>query len=134
MVVTSAENALYVVKRMLYREYKILITKERWVDMNRKAIIQDKNGNKFFVLFKREFFITYGKITGEEGVGESINVMDFENAVYEENIEQFIYVYPCNRVYKIRAIDIRKHCHRYKNESDGREQYLFSAQRLQKIA
>jgi hypothetical protein len=133
-MVTTAENALHQVKRKLYDDFKIIIKKEHWVDHDRKAVIETTQGCRFFVLFKREHFHSYGRISGEGGDGESINVQDFEYAVYELDIEEFLYIYPDNSIYKIRAVEIRKAAVFYNNEKDGREQYLFSIKKLQRIA
>jgi hypothetical protein len=132
-MVSNAQNALHEVKKKLYDSFKIRIVKEWWIDQNRKVIIQEEKGQKFFVLFKREFFHSYKKITGEEGEGETINVADFEYAVYEQDIKDFFYVYQNNAIYKIRHLEINKHKRYYLNESDGREQYLFNNNLLQRI-
>lgn len=143
-MVSNANNALYQVKKMLYHHHHILITKEWWVDNHRKVIIQgehkdrDKDGKKrivkYFVLFKREFFLSYGAITGKGGAGESINISDFEYAVYDMEINEFLYIYPCNRIYKIRGIDIKKNATTWLNDADHREQFLFPISALQRLA
>lgn len=134
-MVNNAENALKEVKRKLYNHWRILIVKEWWIDHGRKAIIQTEKGDRFFVLFKREFFHTYGRMKGTtDEDGESLNVEDFEFAVYDRDIEQFLYIYPCNTIYKARARDIKKNSMTHNNESDGRPQYLFPLTVLQKIA
>lgn len=132
-MVSNAQNALYEVKKKLFDCFKITIKKEWWIDYNRKAIIQTTTNTKFFVLFKRDFFHTYGRLKGTSEEGESINIQDYEYAVYELEITEFLYIYQNNSIYKIRAKEIEKNKIEYINETDHKEQYLFSANLLQKI-
>ena len=133
-MVSNAENALHEVKKKLYNHYKIYIKKEWWVDHQRKVIIQAENKTRFYVLFKRDFFNSYGKITGNEGIGESINIDDFDYAVYEQDVERFLYIYPNNHVYTITPRELRRNAFCYHNEADGKEQYLFSIKKLDRLA
>lgn len=132
-MVSNAKNALYEVKKKLYHNYSLLFTREWWVDHGRKAVIQEQRGGRYYVLFKRLPYLSYEKLTGESGNGETINVEDFEYAVYELDITEFVFVYQNNTIYKIRARELRTNCRRITNEADNKDQYLFSQRLLQKL-
>lgn len=132
---SNAQNALYHVKKKLYQFHSVLILKEKWVDGRKKAIIKGRKGVAYYVLFKRAFFKSYAKITGDPkgGVGETINISDWKTAVEEHGITELLYVYQNGSIYKADPFLIKQYATTHTNEADGKKQYLFPVRLLRRL-
>lgn len=127
------KTALREVKVRLHQHLKIKIRREHWLENRKKVILEPDHGVSFLVHFKRDFFRSYGAITGEGGLGESVNVAHFEKAVYDLGVGMIIYIYPKGRIYFVETHKIKPNSLRWKNKATGDEQYLFSIDLLKPL-
>jgi len=68
---------------------------------NGRHCMIEANKQKFYVMFKREFFKSFGEIfENEKGIGESINVSALSNAI-SLGANYILIVYPSGYVYKV---------------------------------
>lgn len=56
--------------------------------------------HRYYVLFKRELFLSFGKIFGTEGAGESLN-FELLQTMEHRGIEKLLFVYESGNVYEI---------------------------------
>ncbi len=70
----------------------------RLFNENRHMMLTTYKGLKYWMLFKRDFFNSFGKIFGLKGVGESINKEWVQTAI-DEGIDAFMFVYEKGYVY-----------------------------------
>lgn len=75
------------------------------VNENKHTIISSNLGD-FFVLFKRDFFLSFGKIFSNRSVGESINSEALMFA--DKNKSILLFVYPDGKVYSISSSLFKK--------------------------
>lgn len=68
------------------------------VNQNRHYILKTKKGMRYYLLFKRKFFMSFGKIFSFKGCGDSVNdeYMDFAKRM---EADTFVFVYPEGNVY-----------------------------------
>lgn len=84
--------------------------------------------NKYWVLFKREFFHSFGKIFNLLGEGETINRDIFELA-QNNNVDRFLFVYEDASVFSItpeRVIDYLQEHQTKRTTESGEVTYSFS--------
>lgn len=108
----------------------------RSANNNRHSIIETADGKIFWVLFKRGFFMSFGKIFNKEGPGESINQDVFEDAMLY-NTTQFLFVYEDGKVYSISPKDAKEYCdkeHTTRQTNDGEWTYSFPIKMLERWA
>jgi len=89
---------------------------------NRYKIIKAEQGN-YLILFKREFFLSFGKIFksfGESGAGETINKEDLKYAI-SNGVRNIIITYPSGNIYSISVEDFLMHSHERVNEFENKE-------------
>ena len=89
----------------------------------------------YWVLFKREFFMSFGKIFNLEGAGESVNRDIFELA-QSQNVARFIFVYPDGKVYSISPQTIVEYMQNYgtkRTTESGEFTYSFSVGLLERM-
>lgn len=67
------------------------------LNYNRHYLLTTKKGMRYYMLFKREFFMSFGKIFGFKGIGESVNKEYMEIA--RRLADTFVFVYPDGKVY-----------------------------------
>lgn len=70
----------------------------------RHCIIETDN-EKYYVLFKREFFKSFGVIfDNEKGIGESINEIALSNAI-NMGVKDILIVYPTGYIYRVNPLE-----------------------------
>ena len=74
----------------------------------RHFFIMTGNGLTYWLLYKREFFKSFGKIFGYKGPGESINKEWVERAIGDYEVTAFIFVYPKGYVYIIPPEELKR--------------------------
>jgi len=69
---------------------------EKYRKFTHCVIVVEKKGVKsaLYMLFKRKFFLTYGKRFDDSGFGESINVDCFKQLEKSKTLEKILFVYP----------------------------------------
>lgn len=71
------------------------------VNNARHYILRTKKGMGYQLIFKRDFFNSFGKIFDNfEGAGESVNKKVVKEAL-EKDIHNFLFVYPEGKIYAI---------------------------------
>ena len=77
------------------------ISKLSYVNNNRHAVIKTHSRNSFYILFKRDFFHSFGSIFGNvSGIGESINESCLRRII-ESEIKNILIVYANGYIYRI---------------------------------
>jgi len=120
-----------VVKLILSKGIKILECEP--INQGRYYLVKTEEGSNYLVCFKREFFLSFGKIfqrEGESGVGESINVEDLKIAIGRYNVNKLMFVYSSGGIYSISVCNLLLYGHKRVNEFEGKETYSFSIQHL----
>ena len=113
-----------VIKGMMKRGYQILDVLP--INEGRYVIVKALPEN-VMILFKRDFFNSFGKMfesEGERGVGESVNREDIKLAVRKGVVRLFT-IYSNGVVYTIEVNDFLSHAHPWKNK-EGKEVYSAS--------
>lgn len=90
---------------------------------------------KIMVVFKRDFFNSFGKIfasEGESGIGETINNEDLKSALREE-IEWIYFIYGNAHIYRIKLIDFISNSHKRINDFEGKETRSINVKHLERI-
>lgn len=104
-MVSTQREAELVVTNILQRDRKAKILSITKTNDFKHSIISTDIGN-FYVLFKRDFFNSFGKIFNESGVGESINDDALRRA--EETKANLLFVYTDGKIYTISSMLFRK--------------------------
>jgi hypothetical protein len=104
MVSTQLE-AEELVKKELEEILKAFISRVIRLNESRHSVILTDIGN-FYILFKREFFMSFGMIFNESGAGESCNEDFLDKAIeYKANL---LFVYPDGKIYTISSMLFKK--------------------------
>lgn len=74
---------------------------------NRHRFILMDNDMTYWLMYKRQLFLSFGKIFGFTGAGESINKYWIERAL-EQDITAFIFVYGSGNVYIVPPLELKK--------------------------
>ena len=104
-MVSNQPEAERVVTKILVDTRKAQILNITRLNNLRHSIISTDIGN-FYVLYKSDFFNSFGVIFGDKGVGESCNEDSLRYA--EENKANLLFVYPDGKIYTISAMLFRK--------------------------
>jgi len=90
---------------------------------------------KIMIMFKRDFFNSFGKIfahLGESGVGETINLEDLKLAVQHE-VKNIYFIYKNAHIYKISIEDFMINSHKRKVDFEDKEVRSVSIKYLKRI-
>lgn len=105
------------------------------IDINEgRYKILKTNKETFLIVFKRDFFRSFGTIfknEGESGVGESLNLKDLKTAVTRK-VRSIIFIYPNFHIYKISVEEFLKYGHRRKNK-EGKESISINVKYLNRM-
>jgi len=99
MLVKNIEEAAIRVKDV-FRQRGVKIVLDEYVNKKRHYILTTDGGSAYYILYKRAFFFSFGKVFNKEGVGESINE-SFINLAITRNITSFLVVYENGHVYMV---------------------------------
>lgn len=72
------------------------------VNKSRHRLLITEKGLRYYVLYKREYFMSFGKIFSLKGIGESINMEYMEFIMYLKT-DAILFVHPDGRIYIIPA-------------------------------
>ena len=86
--------AIEVINRTLQEDNVVEVSP---LNYNRHYLLTTKKGMRYYMLFKREFFMSFGKIFGFKGIGESVNEEYMHTA--RRLADTFMFVYPDGKVY-----------------------------------
>lgn len=92
----------------------------------------DKN---IIVLYKRDFFNSFGKIfaaEGETGVGETINIEDLKSAIQKE-VKEIYFIYPNAHICKIGLDDFLAKSHKRITAGEGKATRSVSVKHLERV-
>lgn len=104
-MVSNQNEAVRVVTEVLLKNRKAKILNLTILNNSKHAIISTDVGN-FYVVFKRDFFNSFGQIFNDKGVGESINEESLEFA--DKQKANLLFVYPDGKIYTISAMLFKK--------------------------
>jgi len=109
MVVTNIRQAIPLAVECINKAHQNdSVSDIKPANQKRHYFIMTGNGLTYWLLYKREFFRSFGKIFGYKGCGESINKEWVECAIDNYEITAFIFVYPKGYVYIIPPLEIKK--------------------------
>lgn len=100
---------------------------------NRYKIIKTNQGN-YLILFKRNFFVSFGEIfkhLGESGVGDTINIEDVKFAL-TKGVRYIIFSYVSGSNYYISVEDFINYSHKRVNDFENKETMSISIKYLKK--
>ncbi len=84
--------------REFLKEHGVRVVNMKYLNMNRHCVLMTASTEKYYMLFKRKPFNTYGSHIGNEGIGESIN-MDALKIALENEMARIVIVYPDGKVF-----------------------------------
>ena len=121
MEIRNAEAGYLNVANLLERKnYGFIGTIE--INNGRYKILKT-NKEVFIVVFKKDFFRSFGTIfkdQGESGVGETLNVEDLKDAIGTANARSIIFIYPSGHIYKISVEEFLMYSHK-RTVKEGKE-------------
>lgn len=126
-------DATYMKVANLLQKKGYTIQGTREINNGRYIICETDKGN-FLIVYKREFFLTFGKQfknEGATGIGETINRDDLKTAV-SIGVDNLIFVYENGDVYFIRVTDFLSNCFKRTNK-EGKEALSVSIHELRKF-
>lgn len=104
--VNSLRQCLPVAIECIERNTQDKVKEVKLFNSDRHIFIVTARGLKYWLLFKREFFLSFGKIFNRKGSGESINEDWVVNAM-NKGIDSFIFVYQKGHVYIVPPKEFR---------------------------
>ena len=95
-MIANADYAIHIFNRTI--PIQQVITKNKYGH----HLIKAKDGKYYYLVFKREFFQSFGDLFGNnEGYGESLNV-EYIQVAKDNNVEYICFIYPDDKIYKIK--------------------------------
>jgi len=101
----SLFECIPLVKNLIEAKTQDKVVDIKFINKNRHLIITTEFGLRYWVLFKREFFMSFGKIFDFKGIGDSINA-EFLGIALNMKIDGFLFVYKNGYVYYISPREI----------------------------
>jgi len=98
--INSIQEAVPIVCELVRKKTQDQIFRVAPVNRMRHYVITTGRGLKYWMLFKREFFLSFGKIFGFNGCGDSVNAK-FVGQALNQKVDGFLFVYRNGYVYHI---------------------------------
>ena len=133
MQLKNFENAIYHFKqRCQVLGFDAPITQEFNVN-NRRYKILELDGYKYLVMFKRDFFMTYGQFFPNEKdkIGESVNRQDLKQAL-ANGVTKLLYLYENGSAYTADISHLLNHWHLRETLAEEKEVYSFGLSHLKR--
>jgi len=115
-------NATYLDVIKLLESRGTLIIESIPINHGRYFFIKTDEGN-YLVVFKRDFFNSFGRIfaqEGETGVGETLNLEDLKIAVLK-GAKGLFFTYPDGKIYSVSIEEFLQYSHKRTNDFEGKE-------------
>ena len=90
--INGIKEAIPLVRELISRKTQDKVVNVIPINKARHYIFVTENGLKYWMLFKREFFLSFGKIFGFKGCGDSVNA-EFVGKALNMKIDGFLFVY-----------------------------------------
>ncbi len=94
-----------IVKKLIERKTQDKVIDVRFINKRRHLLVTTERGLRYWVLFKREFFLSFGKIFNFKGAGDSVNA-EFVGKALNMKIDGFLFIYKNGYVYYISPREI----------------------------
>jgi len=120
--IDSLKEAVEIANNLIAKKTQERIEHEHYINKGRHCIIRTESFT-YWALFKREFFLSYGKIFNRKGCGDSINSKYLGMALNME-IDSFLYIYKNGYVYAISPKEIFN-SDRQRTTKSGERTYSF---------
>ena len=104
--ILTARRSIPAVIELIQEKTQDKITAIHPLQNDRHFLFITDKGMKFYMVFKREFFMSFGKIFNMKGIGESLNEEIVHYAV-EKGIHNFLFVYEDGKIYTIPAKEFK---------------------------
>lgn len=98
--ISSARRAINQTKELIESNTQDMVVQIYPVNSERQFVFITNNGLKYIQVYKRNFFMSFGRIFNKKGIGESINKEMIEFAE-KSGIHEFIFVYKDGRTYTV---------------------------------
>jgi hypothetical protein len=123
------KQRMYIAK-MSFRDLAIEANKQRYRYL-------EIDNYPYLVCFKKELFLSYGKIYNESGAGETINQLELRQAL-SNHIKGIIYLYPEGNSYLLRAGALLEMiamgtAHLRETGNEHKMEYCFSIRKLERF-
>lgn len=100
---------------------------------NKRYALMKVRGEKCLLIFKRDFFLTYGKYYPNESnkLGETVNADNLREAIgIKHQVRRLIYLYEDGRIYTAPIAYLLNHWHLRRTSAEDKEQYCFNIDHL----
>ena len=112
---------------------KVDVENVKKVNDGRHRAIESTDGTRYWLLYKREFFQSYGyQFEGESGYGESINKEILQEAIAND-FDYLLFAYEDGKIYSIDPVKVRQYAElneTIRETKGGEETYSFSIDEL----
>ena len=116
----------YVLNKLgLYPLSVIPINKERYI------IVELYNKPTIAIMLKRNPLYTFSRISGEKGIGDSVNCSDISKMI-QNKVESLYTLFPDGKIYTISIDDLLEKSHRWLNK-EGKYIRSFSIHHYKRI-
>jgi hypothetical protein len=82
----------------------------KWINRHRHVLFITEKGLKYHMMFKRRYFMSFGKCLAKEGPGESVNLEMVRWAI-ERDICAFLFVHPDTHIYMAPVVEVWEYGH-----------------------
>jgi len=96
----SARKCINPIKELIENKTQDRVTNIFPINNERHFIFVTERGMRYQMIFKRNFFMSFGKIFNLKGIGESVNSEVVQYAL-DVDIHNFVFVYAEGKVYTI---------------------------------
>ncbi|MAG76406.1 MAG: hypothetical protein CL811_06550 [Colwelliaceae bacterium] len=98
--IQSVNEACSLVKSKINEIKKETIVKSQYMNNFRHYYLVTSTGTKYYLMYKRDFFYSFGKIFNLKGAGESMNKEFLRFALMNE-IDEVIIAYESGKIYSL---------------------------------
>lgn len=98
--ISSARRAINQTKELIESNTQDRVVQIYPVNSERQFVFITNNELKYIQVYKRNFFMSFGRIFNKKGIGESINKEMIEFAI-ENGVHNFLFTYQDSKVYVI---------------------------------
>lgn len=106
-MIDDIREGLPIVKEIIEKNTQDLVIHNISLNGGRHYIMQTKGFRNFYILFKRDFFRSFGAIFNKEGLGESINKQYLDKAIQLDCL--LVFIYRTGYVYSISPVEFKEY-------------------------
>ena len=123
-------NALVRFKKQLMKDHIPFADHDFYINQRRYKIMEIDD-LRYLVIFKRDFFNTYGREFNDDMIGETINREDLKKAL-ANNCTYLLYLYEDGKIYYVHIGSLIDKWHLRETKAEGKEEYAFGISNLRR--